>query len=111
MSISIYLSIYLSIRISVYLSIYLSILYLPASSETDIAERAAEALRSSSVRNIIILGRRGVLQAAFTIKELRELSRLSGVRTTLHAPADAFSAAVLEEAGIFMCVCGLTRGR
>mmetsp|Transcript_22667 Transcript_22667/g.71177 ORF Transcript_22667/g.71177 Transcript_22667/m.71177 type:complete len:418 (-) Transcript_22667:319-1572(-) len=65
---------------------------------TDICERAVEALRASAVRQVAILGRRGVLQAAFTIKELRELTKLARVSTSIEAPPDAFSAAVLAAA-------------
>ena len=38
------------------------------ASDSDICERALEELRSSALRQVVILGRRGVLQAAFTIK-------------------------------------------
>ncbi|EOD10556.1 hypothetical protein EMIHUDRAFT_446189 [Emiliania huxleyi CCMP1516] len=65
--------------------------------------RSVEALRparvrefASAVRQVAILGRRGVLQAAFTIKELRELTKLAGVSTSNEAPPDAFSAVVLS---------------
>jgi len=43
---------------------------------TDIAEHALEALSRSRIREIIVLGRRGPAQAAFTTKELRELGEL-----------------------------------
>lgn len=65
---------------------------------TDIAAQAAAELAGSAVRRVVVLGRRGVLQAAFTIKELRELSKLNGSTTRLLAPADAFGAAVIEAA-------------
>jgi NADPH-dependent glutamate synthase beta subunit-like oxidoreductase len=44
--------------------------------ETDISERALDSLSKSQIRSITILGRRGPLQAAFTIKELRELNNI-----------------------------------
>jgi ferredoxin--NADP+ reductase len=44
---------------------------------TDIAPHALEALRSSRVREIWMLGRRGPVQAAFTNPELRELGDLA----------------------------------
>ena len=66
--------------------------------DTDVAEHAAAELARSSIRQVIMLGRRGVLHAAFTIKELRELSKRAGSTTTIGAPADAFSKAVLEAA-------------
>jgi ferredoxin--NADP+ reductase len=46
---------------------------------TDVADHALEALRQSRVREVIVLGRRGPAQAAFTSAELRELGRLEGV--------------------------------
>lgn len=47
--------------------------------KTDITEYALEALSRSRVKNVYLVGRRGPLQAAFTIKELREMIKLSGV--------------------------------
>ncbi|KAJ4389885.1 NADPH-adrenodoxin reductase [Gnomoniopsis smithogilvyi] len=44
--------------------------------ETDIADYALEALSKSRVRDVRVVGRRGPMQAAFTIKELRELMQL-----------------------------------
>jgi ferredoxin--NADP+ reductase len=43
---------------------------------TDTADHAIEALRRSEVREIVVLGRRGPVQAAFTNPELRELADL-----------------------------------
>jgi ferredoxin--NADP+ reductase len=43
---------------------------------TDTAEYAIEALAGSSVREVVILGRRGPAQAAFTNPEVRELGEL-----------------------------------
>ena len=43
---------------------------------TDTADHAIEALRDSNVQEIVILGRRGPVQAAFTNPELRELAEL-----------------------------------
>ena len=47
--------------------------------ETDVAEHALEALSKSQVRNVKVIGRRGPMQAPYTIKELRELMNLPGV--------------------------------
>ena len=44
---------------------------------TDIADHALQALRDSTVEEIVVLGRRGPAQAAFTNPELRELADLS----------------------------------
>ena len=45
---------------------------------TDIADYALEALRRSRVREVLLLGRRGPAQAAFTLPEVRELGELAG---------------------------------
>ncbi|OJJ47157.1 hypothetical protein ASPZODRAFT_64662 [Penicilliopsis zonata CBS 506.65] len=48
--------------------------------KTDIAEYAVEALAKSRVKRVRVVGRRGPMQqAAFTIKELRELLQLPSV--------------------------------
>lgn len=47
--------------------------------KTDIAEHALEALSRSRVKRVHIVGRRGPMQAAFTIKEARELMTLPNV--------------------------------
>ena len=46
---------------------------------TDLADHALEALRESRVMEVVVLGRRGPAQAAFTSAELRELGNLDGV--------------------------------
>ncbi len=52
----------------------------PAELErTDTADHALEALRESAIEEVVVLGRRGPAQAAFTSAELRELGRLEGV--------------------------------
>jgi ferredoxin--NADP+ reductase len=45
---------------------------------TDTADHAIAALRHSTVKEIVVLGRRGPVQAAFTTPELRELGDLAG---------------------------------
>ncbi len=52
---------------------------------TDVADHALEALRESTVEEVIVLGRRGPAQAAFTSAELRELGHLDGVDTRVRA--------------------------
>lgn len=54
---------------------------------TDMADHAIEALVRSSVREVVILGRRGPAQAAFTTPELRELGQLNRVDVIVD-PAD-----------------------
>jgi adrenodoxin-NADP+ reductase len=59
----------------------------PASLEKyDIPEPVLEVLRNSAVRHVSIIGRRGPLQAAFTNKELRELTSLEGASMHPLAP-------------------------
>jgi ferredoxin--NADP+ reductase len=48
-------------------------------SKTDVADHALEALERSAVREVVVAGRRGPAQAAFTNPELRELADLEGV--------------------------------
>ena len=52
---------------------------------TDVADHALEALRESRVEEVIVLGRRGPAQAAFTSAELRELGHLDGVDIRVRA--------------------------
>uniref|UniRef100_A0A182NMD3 NADPH:adrenodoxin oxidoreductase, mitochondrial n=1 Tax=Anopheles dirus TaxID=7168 RepID=A0A182NMD3_9DIPT len=49
--------------------------------KTDITEYALEALSRSKIETVHLVGRRGPLQAAFTIKELREMLKLSSCTT------------------------------
>lgn len=53
---------------------------------TDITEYALAALSKSRVRHVTVIGRRGPSQAAFTIKEVRELLALSGIGFDLKEP-------------------------
>ncbi len=48
-------------------------------ARTDIADHALDALRASRIEEVVVLGRRGPAQAAFTSAELRELGHLDGV--------------------------------
>jgi ferredoxin/flavodoxin---NADP+ reductase len=48
-------------------------------ARTDVADHALEVLRESRIEEVVVLGRRGPAQAAFTSAELRELGRLGGV--------------------------------
>ncbi|XP_018564519.1 NADPH:adrenodoxin oxidoreductase, mitochondrial [Anoplophora glabripennis] len=49
--------------------------------KTDITQHALEVISRSKVKTIHLIGRRGPLQAAFTIKELREMLKLENCRT------------------------------
>ncbi|MEN9938531.1 MAG: hypothetical protein RLZZ387_5110, partial [Chloroflexota bacterium] len=54
---------------------------------TDIADHALEQLRGSKVREVVVLGRRGPAQAAFTNAEVKEFGELKGVDVVVD-PAD-----------------------
>ena len=65
-------------------------------ARTDVADHALAALRASAVRRVVVLGRRGPAQAAFTNAELRELGRMAGVEVVVE-PAEAQLDPVSEE--------------
>ncbi|RLN38550.1 hypothetical protein BBJ28_00013225 [Nothophytophthora sp. Chile5] len=46
---------------------------------TDMTSHAVEVLRGSGIKKVLLVGRRGSAQAAFTMKEIRELTKLDGV--------------------------------
>lgn len=46
---------------------------------TDIADHALEALRASNVREVVVVGRRGIAQAGYTNPEMIALCRMPGV--------------------------------
>jgi ferredoxin--NADP+ reductase len=56
-------------------------------AQTDIADHALESLRPRGVEEVIVIGRRGPLQTAFTTLELRELADLENVDVVVD-PAD-----------------------
>lgn len=58
-----------------------------ALRRTDIAEHALAVLAQSKVREVVILGRRGPAQAAFTFPELLELEALEDVDIVVETPA------------------------
>ncbi len=66
---------------------------------TDATDRSVEAIASSGIREIVMLGRRGPVQAAFTPPELKELGELGGADVVVDAAdleLDAASEAALE---------------
>jgi ferredoxin--NADP+ reductase len=70
-------------------------------AKTDIADYALEALRQSNVKEVVMLGRRGPAQAAFTAPEIKELGELEGVDTIIlpeEAELDPLSRASLADA-------------
>lgn len=69
---------------------------------TDTADHAIEALAASEIEEIVVLGRRGLAQAAFTNPELRELGELEDADIIVSpddAALDAGSKAWLERDG------------
>ncbi|XP_066255690.1 NADPH:adrenodoxin oxidoreductase, mitochondrial [Euwallacea similis] len=48
---------------------------------TDITQHSLEQLAQSKIKQVYLIGRRGPLQAAFTIKELREMLKLKDCQT------------------------------
>jgi ferredoxin--NADP+ reductase len=71
---------------------------------TDIADHALEALRQSRVTEVVVLGRRGPAQAAFTSSELRELGYMDGVDLRIDpedAELDPLSQEWLDAEGTF----------
>jgi ferredoxin--NADP+ reductase len=67
---------------------------------TDTTEAAAEAIASAPLEEIVMLGRRGPAQAAFTPPELQELGELAGADVVVDARElvlDAASEAALEQ--------------
>jgi ferredoxin--NADP+ reductase len=71
---------------------------------TDVADHALEALRASRMEEVVVLGRRGPAQAAFTSAELRDLGRLGGVHLRVEpeeVELDPLSRRWLDERGTF----------
>ncbi len=67
--------------------------------QTDTADHAIEMLDRSQVREIVVLGRRGPVQAAFTNPEIKELGEMEDVDVVVdpaEVELDAASAAYLE---------------
>ena len=52
-------------------------------AKTDIADHAIEKLRASKVREVVMLGRRGPVQSAFTNVELKEFGELENVNVVV----------------------------
>jgi ferredoxin--NADP+ reductase len=68
-------------------------------AQSDIADYALEALSSSKVKEVYILGRRGPAQAAFSVPELKELGKLATTQVRVladEAELDQLSQADLE---------------
>jgi ferredoxin--NADP+ reductase len=71
-----------------------------ALASTDLADHALEELRKSHVREVILLGRRGPAQAAFSPKEIEEIAAIPTVDVVVskaEAALDPLSASWLEK--------------
>ncbi|WP_280393426.1 4Fe-4S binding protein, partial [Nocardia brasiliensis] len=72
-------------------------------AKTDIADHALDALRRSNIREVVVLGRRGPLQAAYTSSEFLALAHLNGIDVVVDAAdleLDHASQAVLDDPDI-----------
>lgn len=67
-------------------------------ARTDIADHALKALRESTIREVVVLGRRGPAQAAYTSSELLALSALPGVDVVVEPALTADTATDLATA-------------
>jgi len=70
-------------------------------ARTDIAQHALDALRASKIEQVVLLGRRGPVQASFTPAELKELLDISDVDVVVDPQdmvLDALSKDALEGA-------------
>lgn len=70
-------------------------------AKTDIAPYALDALRRSKVREVVMLGRRGVAQASYSAPEIKELGELAETAVFVYpdeVALDPLSAAALETA-------------
>ncbi len=71
-------------------------------ASSDIADYALATLRSSTVKEILVLGRRGPAQAAFTTKEIKEIGQLEEAELVIspeEAALDPLSSSWLDEEG------------
>ncbi|MGV9545226.1 FAD-dependent oxidoreductase [Nocardia beijingensis] len=67
-------------------------------ARTDMADHALVALRGSNVEEVVILGRRGAADAAFTTPELLALTQLADVDVVVDAPGLAEQLAAASDA-------------
>uniref|UniRef100_A0A5K3ETK2 NADPH:adrenodoxin oxidoreductase, mitochondrial n=2 Tax=Mesocestoides corti TaxID=53468 RepID=A0A5K3ETK2_MESCO len=85
---------------------------------TDIPEPVVAHLASSRVRRVVLIGRRGPLHSAFTLKVFRELTHLpaskhgSAEELAVHfSPADVFETTMATGSGLHQFIAGLPRPR
>ncbi len=68
----------------------------PDLATTDIASYALDELRRSRIREVVILARRGPMEAAFAAKELEDIAGLPGVAIDVNGPLVAQALAVVD---------------
>ncbi|MBO1329822.1 FAD-dependent oxidoreductase [Streptomyces sp. VRA16 Mangrove soil] len=68
-----------------------------ALARTDISDRALARLRTSKVREVVLLGRRGPAQAAFTVPELLALGALEDVDVSVEGWPDGLASDATEK--------------
>ena len=56
---------------------------------TDVAEHALASLSRNQIREVVVVGRRGPLQASFTVPELLELAQLDDIDVAIECPREA----------------------
>ncbi|MFD1814595.1 FAD-dependent oxidoreductase [Rhodococcus gannanensis] len=61
-------------------------------AKTDIADHALKALRDSAIREVVVVGRRGPAQAAYSTSEFLALGGLTGIDVVVDDPESAFGA-------------------
>ncbi|MGW5071858.1 FAD-dependent oxidoreductase [Rhodococcus sp. NPDC004095] len=69
-------------------------------ARTDIADHALKALRDSNIREVVVVGRRGPAQAAYSSSEFLALGHLPGVDVVVdetELELDAASAAIVDD--------------
>ena len=77
---------------------------------SDICEHALDVLSKSKVTDIFVVGRRGPLQASFSIRELREFSTLSDVEPVFDPAEIEASGASSEELQEASRMLGILKG-
>ncbi|MEU6145077.1 FAD-dependent oxidoreductase [Streptomyces sp. NPDC047081] len=67
-------------------------------ARTDIADHAMDALRAADIREVVVIGRRGPADAAYTWPELHALNQLPGVRLVVEDHPDVRTAIAADDA-------------
>ena len=68
-------------------------------ADTDIADYAFAALERSQVREVVLLGRRGAAQAAFSPREIRDIDELEDVELSIDQPEETLALSAANFSG------------